>query len=106
MGAHVPDEPFDTGDPTVTCLSGDIRTAVATALETADGKTLEIFGADVAAQSLEHGLVDELLIHLPPVLLGDGVRLFARPGGRRVDLEPIGTTQSGPVTHLRYRVKR
>src|SRR6266571_2067840 len=63
-------------DPTITFLSGDIHSAVATALEAADGKNIVVFGANVANQCLDAGLVDELLIHLAPVLLGDGVRLF------------------------------
>ena len=55
-------EPPDPPDPEVTFLSGDIGEAVATALDAAGGKNLEILGADVAGQCLRRGLVDEILV--------------------------------------------
>jgi dihydrofolate reductase len=99
---HRPPEPPDPG---VTYLSGDIGEAVATALAAAGGKDLEILGADVAGQCLRRGLVDEILVYVLPVLLGDGVR-FSPPGLGRIDLQPISTTRSGDVTILRFRVRR
>ena len=71
--------PLDPPDPRVSVLSGDIGDAVATALDAAGGKNLEILGADVAAQCFQRGLVDEVLVYVLPVLLGDGVR-FSAPG--------------------------
>ena len=62
----------DEPDAAITFLSGDIRPAVATALQAAAGKDLVVIGADVARQCIEAGLIDELVIHLAPVLLGDG----------------------------------
>ena len=97
--------PPDQPDPTTTFLSGDIGDAVATALEAAGGKNLEILGADVAGQCLQRGLVDEILVYVLLVLLGDGVR-FSSPGLARTDLEPLGSTRSGAVTILRFRVRR
>lgn len=96
--------PPDRADPNITFLSGDIRSAVATALEAADGKDVLVAGADVARQCLAEGLVDELLIHVAPLLLGDGVRLFGRPGATPVTLETISVSQAGPVTNLRFHV--
>jgi hypothetical protein len=61
-------EPPDPPDPEVTFLTGDIDEAVVTALDAADGKNLEILGADVAAQCLQRGLVDEILVYVLPVL--------------------------------------
>jgi len=97
--------PPDPPDPGVTVLSGDIGAAVATALDAAGGKDLEILGADVAAQALRSGLVDEILVYVLPVLLGDGIR-FSPPGFARIDLEPISSTTSGVVTILRFRVQK
>jgi dihydrofolate reductase len=91
--------------PAVTFLSGDIEAAVATARKAAGGKNLEIFGADVAGQALQRGLVDEIVVHIVPVLLGGGT-LFSSPGLPRIDLEPVSTTRSGPVTTLRFRVRK
>jgi dihydrofolate reductase len=95
--------PLDPPEPDVTILSGDIGDAVATALAAAGGKDLEILGADVAGQALQRGLVDEVLVYVLPVLVGDGVR-FWPPGQQRVDLEPVSSRQSGSVTILRFRV--
>ena len=89
--------------PGVTILSGDIREAVTTALDAAGGKDLEILGADVAGQCLRRGLVDEILVYVLPVLLGDGVHLSA-PGLPRIELEPLSTTRSRDATILRFRV--
>jgi dihydrofolate reductase len=92
-------------DPNVTYLSGDIGEAVATARSAAGGKSLEILGADVAAQCLQRGLVDEILVYLLPVLLGDGIR-FSPPSLPQIDLEPISTKRSGTATILRFRVRK
>ena len=100
--AHNPPDP---PDPAVTFLTGDIGEAVATARSAAGGKNLEILGADVASQRLRRGLVDELLVYVLPVLLGDGIR-FSPPGLARIDLEPVSSTRSGAVTILRFRVRR
>ena len=97
--------PPDPPHPTMTVLSGDIGEAVATALAAAGGKNLELLGADVAAQAFARGLVDEVLVYVIPVVLGDGIP-FSPPGSARVDLEPIGSSQAGPVTILRFRVRR
>ena len=96
--------PLDPPDPKVTVLTGDIEDAVAIALDAAGGKNLEILGADVAGQCLARGLVDEILVYVVPVLLGDGIR-FSPPGLARIDLEPISSTRSGAVTILRFRVR-
>ncbi len=92
-------------EPGVTFLTGDLAEAVATARAAAGGKNLEILGADLASQCLRRGLVDEILVYVLPVLLGDGVR-FSTSGLGRIDLEPFSTTQSGPVTMLRFRVRK
>ena len=98
-------QPPDPPDPDVTYLTGDIGEAVATARKAAGGKNLEILGADVAGQCLRRGLVDEILVYVLPVLLGDGVR-FSAPGLRTVELEPISSKPSGEATILRFRVRR
>ena len=97
--------PPDPPDPDVTYLTGDIGEAVATALDAAGGKDLQILGADVAGQCLRRGLVDEILVYVLPVLLGDGIR-FSSPGLARIDLEPVSSTQADGVTILRFRVRK
>ena len=98
-------QPPDEPEQGVTFLSCDLAEAVATARAVASGKNLEILGADLASQCLQRGLVDEVLVYVLPVLLGDGVR-FSTSGLGRIELEPFSNTQSGPVTMLRFRVPK
>ena len=98
-------QPPDEPEQGVTFLTCDLAEAVATARAAADGKNLEILGADMASQCLKRGLVDEVLVYVLPVLLGDGVRFSTSDLGR-IDLEPFSNTQSGPVTMLRFRVRK
>jgi dihydrofolate reductase len=97
--------PLDPPNPDVTILTGDIGEAVHTALDAAGGKDLEILGADVAGQCLQRGLVDEILVYVLPVLLGDGIR-FSSPDVPRTALEPLSSTRSGDATILRFRVRK
>jgi dihydrofolate reductase len=99
-------EPPDPPDPEVTYLSGDIGEAVATALDAAGGKDVEVLGADVAGQCLRRGLVDEILVYLVPVLLGDGTRFYSSSGLARIDLEPVSSMRADAVTILRFRVRK
>jgi dihydrofolate reductase len=87
-----------------TFISGDIEKAVAAAKAAAGDKYVVILGATTAQECLDAGLLDELLVHIAPVLLGDGVRLFDRPGGTNIKLERVGLTHSPRVTNLWLRV--
>jgi dihydrofolate reductase len=93
-------------DQRVTFLTGDLRSAVATAREAVARKYLLIIGANLAQQCIAEGLVDEILVQLVPHLLGDGVRLFGRSGAGSIDFETISVTQAGQVTNLRFEVVR
>jgi dihydrofolate reductase len=61
-------------------------------------------GASIAQQNLPEGPVDEVLLHIVPLLLGEGIKLFASPAARRIIVEPITVGQSGQATDLRFRV--
>ncbi|MEV4420999.1 dihydrofolate reductase family protein [Patulibacter sp. NPDC049589] len=82
----------------------DVVAGIAAASEAAGGKWVNVLGADVARQCLEAGALDEILVFVAPVLLGDGVRVFAHPGGTNVRLERIATADAPGATMLRYRV--
>ena len=86
-------------------LNVEIGEAVAIAKEAADGRNVVLLGANVAGQSLAAGLVDEVLVHLTPVLLGDGVRLFSRSGGAPIWLERTSIRENGQLTALRFSVR-
>jgi dihydrofolate reductase len=61
-------------------------------------------GATIAQQFLKAGFVDEILIHLVAILLGEGQRLFECLGVQPIELEPISLIECPQVTHLHYRV--
>jgi dihydrofolate reductase len=87
-----------------TFLSGDIEEAVATAKAAAEDKYVVVLGADTARSCLNAEVLDEVLVHIAPVLLGDGVRLHEHPGGTNIKLERISLTESPEVTNLWFRV--
>ena len=61
-------------------------------------------GASAAQQYLKAGLLDEVQIHLVPVLFGEGIRLFNPSGGEQIELEKIMVIEGSGVTHLRFRL--
>ena len=82
----------------------DFDTAVAMAKEAAGELYVSILGANVAKQCLEKDLLDEVLVFILPVLLGDGTRLFESEGGAEVLLEPLDRPNPGGPPTLWYRV--
>ena len=90
--------------PGITFVS-DFAAAVRLAKEAAGDKYVNVLGADVARQCLAAGVLDEILTCVSPVLLGDGVRLFAEPGGRTVALERIHQSGVPLASVLRFRVR-
>jgi dihydrofolate reductase len=92
--------------PAITFLSQDLREAVAEAANAADGKDVIIFGANLAVQCLRAGLLDEIVIHLVPVLLGAGVRLIDTPDFGPVALERTLVASADQITDLRFAVRR
>jgi dihydrofolate reductase len=91
---------------TGTFVTDGIERAVARAKAAAGTKNVVVFGASTAQQCLEAGLLDEILVHVAPMLLGDGVRLYASARGHPIKLEKIGAAESGQLTDLRFRVLR
>jgi dihydrofolate reductase len=98
--------PADEPDPAVTFLSGDISRAVAAAREAAAGKNVLVLGAAIGRECLEAGLMDDIIVLVVPILLGDGVRLFGSTPASPVSLELIDATRVGQLTNLHYRVPR
>jgi dihydrofolate reductase len=93
------------GDTTFTFVTDGIESALAQARAVAGGKDVALGGgASVAQQYLKAGLIDELRIHLVPILLGDGARLFDNLGDVRPTLECAQVVAAPGVTHLTYRV--
>ena len=103
---HHPREPLELeGGTTFTFITDGIETALDQARAAAGDANVAIAGgAATVNQYLAAGLIDELRLHVAPVLLGAGERLFA--GAPNVDLEPLAVRQTRLVTHLSYRVAR
>jgi dihydrofolate reductase len=85
----------------------DLEAAVRDAKHSAGDKNVLVHGASIAQRALTSGLLDELEIHLIPVLFGGGRRLFEDLGIQQRELERTRVLEGeGGVTHLRYRVVR
>ena len=82
----------------------DLARAIAAARAAAGEKYVCILGAELARGCLELGEIDEVLVYVEPIMLGDGVRLFDHPGGAEVVLERIDATVGPTATHLWFRV--
>jgi hypothetical protein len=95
--------PPDTPVPGVTFV-GDLGRGLAAARAAAGDRYVNVIGASVARQCLESGELDEILVLIAPVLLGDGVRLFDHPGGTNVRLERLSLTHAPNATNLWFRV--
>jgi dihydrofolate reductase len=93
------------GGTTFTFVTEGIESALEQARAAAGDKDVAVGGgANVAQQYLKAGLLDELQIHLVPILLGGGVSLFGDLGGERIELEPARVVEAPGVTHLKYHV--
>ncbi|WP_051793472.1 dihydrofolate reductase family protein [Kibdelosporangium aridum] len=88
----------------LTFLAGDIRDCVATGLNAANGKNLVVTGGSVPRQAMEAGLVDEIVLHVVPVLLGSGVRFFDSPDSPVVKLDVITANAGKFGAEFRFRV--
>jgi dihydrofolate reductase len=92
--------------PLVTYVN-DVTSATTQAKQAADGKNVLVHGAATAQLALAAGVLDELELHLIPVLFGQGRRLFDNLGPEHIELEPTRILEGeGGVTHMHYRVQR
>lgn len=98
--------PADEDDGRISFVSGGIEEAVGTAQESAGDKDVGIFGGSLTRQCLDAGLLDEIVLHVAPVLLGSGVRLFGDEGAEQVELERVSVGEADQLTDLRFRVRR
>jgi dihydrofolate reductase len=85
-------------------VTDGVESAMRQAKEAAGEADVLVHGADLAQSCLRAGVLDELEIHLIPVLLGDGRRLFEHLGAEHIELELTRVVDAPGVTHLRYRV--
>jgi dihydrofolate reductase len=101
---HHEREPLTLSDTTFTFVTDGIESALDQAREAGDGKDVFIGGgAEIINEYLAAGLVDELELHVVPILLGSGSRLFEGVGPD-LKLEELRAVEAPGVAHLKYRV--
>lgn len=94
-------------DGVYTFVTDGIETALRQAKAVAGDRDVAVMGGpDIGGQYLAAGLVDEVGIHLVPVMFGSGLRMFPELDSRHVQLEPLQTIETPAATHLRFRVRR
>ena len=88
-----------------TFVTDGIERALAQARAVAGEKDISVMGgASIGQQYIAAGLVDEISIHLVPVLFGSGTRMFEHLGAKHIQLEALDTVGTPVATHLRFRV--
>jgi len=101
----LPQEWVYEGSP-FTFVTDGVESAVEQAKAVAGDKTVGVGAASIAQQCINAGLLDEIQIHLAPVLLGNGIRLFDHLATEPIELESTRVLDAPGVTHLRFRVAK
>ncbi|MDD4969685.1 MAG: dihydrofolate reductase family protein [Paludibacter sp.] len=95
------------GTTTFYFINDGIQSALEKARQSANGKDIRIQGgANTIQQFLNAGLVDEFFIHIAPVFLGSGIRLFDGIDKNIYDIEIVEVIPSNLTTHLRYKLTK
>jgi len=102
---HEPRPPVTIGGLTFTFVDS-LERAIEQARSAAGEKRVALLGASIDQQCLKAGLVDEIMIHLVPLLLGEGIRLFDHLGGEAIELERTEIVATSGITSFRFRVVR
>lgn len=92
------------GGMTYTFVTDGVEGILAQAKAAAGNKDVCLHGASIAQQCLQDGLLDGIHLHLVPILLGQGTRLFDQIGNKQIELEKMEEIESKSVTHLKFRV--
>jgi dihydrofolate reductase len=103
---HTPPANVPQGKSKLVFVTDGIESAVAKAKALAQDKDVGIGGASLAQQALRAGLVDELFLHIAPILLGDGVHLFEHLGDTAIRLRKTRLLDAEDMTHVRFEVLR
>jgi dihydrofolate reductase len=96
--------PQDLPEDSVYSFVNEVETAFETAKQLAGDRDVSMVGSKIGQQFLNLGLIDEVSVHLVPVLFGSGTPLFEDLDSKHISLEPIEVIQTPEVIHLRFRV--
>lgn len=99
----IPDD-WERDDAPFTFVTDGVESAIEQAKEVAGDKNVAVGAASLAQQCLTAGLLDEIQLHLVPVLLGDGVQLFEHLDTAPIELERTRVVETPDVTHLEFHV--
>ncbi len=100
---HTAHEPIEKEGVTYTFVVEDITQAVESARQAAGDSWVSVLGGSVCRQCLERGLVDEIQLHVVPIILGQGISLLTGLS-TPIRLERIETSAFADEVHLRYRI--
>lgn len=103
---HRAKDPLLTSTGTFTFVTQGAAAAVEQAGVAAGEKNVAVMGGELTQELMRLGLIDELHIHMIPLLLGEGLRLFDNLDRKQIELELVETTPSVEVTHLVYRLPK
>lgn len=101
---HRPPDPAPSSNPPYSFVTSGVEAAIAQARVAAGDRDVHLMGASIVQQALRAGLIDEVVLSLVPVVLGNGVRLL--DGLPSLQLEVVRVLDAPGVTHLTYRVVR
>ena len=96
--------PENVGEFNGAFVTDGVESAIKQAQAAAGDKAVALNSPDIARQALQSGLLDELSIHIVPVLMGAGVRLFDHLGTEHIELECTQATNARKVIHMTFRV--
>jgi dihydrofolate reductase len=97
---------IETGQWPLVSYVNDVTTAMTQAKQAAGDKNVLVHGAGVAQMALAAGVLDELELHVIPVLFGQGRRLFDNLDPEQIELERTRVLEGDGATHMHYRVRR
>ena len=98
-------KPAESYPPVYTFVTDGVASAIAQAAGVAGDRSVRLFGATVMQQALPLGLVDEIQVHVIPILLGGGTPLFGRLDSA-IALDRTRVVATPAATHLTFRVAR
>jgi dihydrofolate reductase len=101
---HTVPQEWDKEDAPFTFVTDGVESAIEKAKQVASDKNIGISGSTIVQQCLRAGSLDELQIHLVPILLGTGISLFDHLNTNPIELERLSVIEGTGVTHLRFRV--
>ncbi len=101
---HAPPAEWSGPESPFTFVSEGVSRAIELARAAAGDKDIGVGGTQIVQQAFRAGLIDEIILHQVPVLLGAGIRLFDKLGPQPIKLEKLQVLDTPDVTHLRFRV--